>query len=287
MPVALKSLFSLPDIVRYRTPLFDPSFPYILMWSQKAGCTTVVKWFFAQLGLLEEARAHSRWVHDYEGQVFKKRQGYRKELAAALRSGEYTVVKVVRDPVVRAPSAFLVLAERGALVTHRRHWVQDHWALVDDWLAARGKDPGEGISFLDHLAMVKALQAESPRALNPHLAPQHVRGEEEVIDRIVPIERFADWTHAVAGEPGVKAIDPSTFADSRHHHRTAAERTEALGERPETVPIARGAYGDGRFPASRAFVNARTIPLIREAYCADFEAYGAHYAEAHAAAGAA
>jgi hypothetical protein len=287
MAVPLKTPFAPPDYVRVRTPLYDPSFPYILMWSQKAGCTTVVKWFFAQLGLLEEAQAHSRWIHDYEGQIFKRRPGYRRQLAAAMRSGDHTVVKVVRDPMIRAPSGFLVLAERGAVISHRWHWTQSHWERVDAWLAARGKDPAEGLSFIDHLAMVEEAEAEAAHSINPHLSPQYVSGEDDVIDRIVPIERFAEWTAEVSAEPGVKRIDMTTIADSSHHHRTSAERTDALGERPETIPIPRGAYSDGLFPSSRAFVNARTIPLIKAAYGIDFDAYGAMYAGVHAELGTA
>lgn len=276
-----------PDCVRIRTPLYHPDFPYILFWSQKAGCTTVVKWFFAQIGLLEEALAHSRWIHDYEQQVYKKRRGYRQEVAAALAAGRHRVVKVVRDPLARAPSGFLILGERGAIVTHRRHWVQNHWDLVDAWLEKRGKDPAEGISFLDHLAFVAEQEARAAQSVNQHLSPQYVAGEEAFVREVVPIERFADWVRGVEGEPGVTAVDLQAVTSSSHHHASTPERTAELGPRPEETPIRRGAFADGRFPASRAFVNSRTIPLIRTVYKADFDAYGAQYQEAHAAAGAA
>lgn len=277
----------IPDCVRIRPPLYHPDFPYILLWSQKSGCTTVVKWFFAQIGLLEEALAHSRWIHDYEQRVYKRRPGYKKEVAAALAARKHKVVKVVRDPLLRAPSGFLILGERGAVVTHRRHWVQDHWALVDEWLLKRGKDPAEGVSFLDHLAFVAELEAQGPQSVNQHLSPQHIAGEEDFLDAVVPIERFADWARGLAGEPGVAEVDLERIASSHHHHKSTPERTAALGERPEETPIPRGAFADGLFPSSRAFVNARTIPLIRTVYADDFAAYGAHYREVHAEAGAA
>jgi hypothetical protein len=275
-----------PQCVRIRTPLYHPDFPYILFWSQKAGCTTVVKWFFAQLGLLEEALAHSRWVHDYEQRVFKNRPDYRKDVAAALASGRHKAVKIVRDPLARAPSAFLILGERGAVITHRRHWVQDHWDRVDTWLQRQGKDPAEGISFVDHLAYVKEAEAEAAHSIDQHISPQFVEGEEAFLDEVVPIERFADWVLQVSGSPGVQEVDLEAIATSHHHHISTPERTAALGARPEETPIRRGAFADGRFPSGKAFVNARTIPLIRNVYRADFRAYGTHYREAHAAAGA-
>jgi len=265
------------DCVRIRTPLYHPDFPYILFWSQKAGCTTVVKWFFAQLGLLEAAQRHSRWIHNYEQEVFKNRDGYRAELADALASGQYKTVKIVRNPLARAASAFLILGERGAIVTHRKHWVQAHWDKVDDWLTRQGKDPSEGISFLDHLAFVKEVESQAPHSVNRHVSQQYVEGETRLLDEVVPIERFAAWTRQATLERGVKDIDLDNLATSFHHHKSAAERTEALGARPEATPIRRGAYADGLFPSNWALVNERSIPLIREVYQADFAAYGAHY----------
>lgn len=267
----------LPDCVRIRPPLYDPSFPYILFWSQKSGCTTVVKWFFAQLGLLEEALAYSNWIHDYEGQVFKNRNGYRQDLAAALRNGKHKVVKVVRDPMARAPSSFLVLAERGAVHPKRRHWTQAHWALVDDWLAQNGKPTEPGLAFLDHLAMVKEFEAREAQSINQHLAPQFVAGEADYVTRVVPIEGFAEWTAEVAGTDGIKPIDMTTLADSKHHHQVTEKRTAAFVEQAETIPIARGAFANGRFPSAKVFINARSEPVIRDVYRLDFEAYGAHY----------
>ncbi|WP_420393759.1 hypothetical protein [Acuticoccus sp.] len=268
---------TLPDCVRIRPPLYDPSFPYILFWSQKSGCTTVVKWFFAQLGLLEEAMAHSSWVHDYEGAVFKKRRFYRRHVAEALEAGTHKVVKVVRDPMARAPSAFLVLAERGAVAPRRRHWTQQHWALVEDWLRTQGKSAEPGLTFLDHLAMVKEFEARAPQSINQHLSPQYVAGEERYVERVVPIERFAAWTEEVAQEDGVAPVDMSAIADSRHHHQVTERRTKAFADGAETIPVPRGAFANGRFPASTIFVNDRSRPVIRDVYHVDFAAYGALY----------
>ena len=267
------------DCVRFRTPLYHPDFPYILFWSQKAGCTTVVKWFFAQLGLLEAAQSHSHWIHDYEQQVYKKRAGYREELSDALASGRYKRVKIVRDPLARAASAFLILGERGAIITHRKHWVQTHWDKVDEWLARQGKDPADGICFMDHLAFVRELESEGPHTVNQHVSQQYVAGETGLVDEIVPIERFAEWTQRVAEERGVRHIDLNSVATSFHHHKSVQECTDALGPWPEATPIRRGAYADGRFPATRALVNERSVPVIRDVYRADFTAYGSLYSD--------
>ncbi|XWN33345.1 MAG: hypothetical protein ROR55_09845 [Devosia sp.] len=273
----LAKLFkSVPDYIRIRPPLYHPDFPYILMWSQKSGCTTVVKWFFAQVGLLDEALAYARWIHRYEGEVFKRRPNYRKDMAEAIANKTHKVVKVVRDPLRRAPSAFLVLAERGA-IGKRHHWVKDHWDLVDDWLSERGEIPKEGLSFMQHLEMVKAYERRAPLSINLHLAPQFVAGEEDAVDTYVPIERFQAWAETTAKEDGLKAVDFDAITDSVHHHKVVPSVTEALGERPETVKIVRGAYADGDFPSSSAFLNPRSLPLVRAAYQCDIERYGHLY----------
>ncbi|WP_162408775.1 sulfotransferase family 2 domain-containing protein [Acuticoccus sediminis] len=267
----------LPDSVRIRPPLYDPSFPYIVFWSQKSGCTTVVKWFFAQLGLLDEALAYSNWIHDYEGQVFKKRKFYKREVAEALRSGTHKAVKVVRDPMARAPSSFLVLAERGAILERRHHWAQDHWTLVNDWLAERGRPVEPGLTFLDHLEMVREFEAKEAHSINQHISPQYVAGEEEFLNEVIPIERFADWATGIAGTDGIKDVDMNALGESRHHHQVTERRTKMFAENAETIPIERGAFANGKFPSSKVFINERTQPIIRDTYKVDFDNYGHLY----------
>ncbi|MEM0909140.1 MAG: hypothetical protein AAGJ94_17370 [Pseudomonadota bacterium] len=272
----LMSTARLPDCVRVRPPLYHPDFPYIFFWSQKSGCTTVVKWFFAQLGLLDEALAFSSWVHRYENEVFKAKPGYRQSVHKALTSNDYQAVKVVRDPWRRAPSAFLVLGERGA-IGPRPHWVKNHWDKVDAWLTAAGKDPAQGLSFLDHLAMIDAAEREERFTINPHLSQQFVDGETAFLSEVVPIERFQAWTEARQGQPGVKVVDFAAISESRHHHKVDEAVTAALGPTPEATPIVRGAFAQGRFPDGRAFINPRTVEAIKATYAADFQAYGNAY----------
>lgn len=272
----IAGLFGQPECVAIRPPLYHPDCPYIVFWSQKSGCTTAVKWFFAQLGLLDEALAFSPWVHDYEAHVFRKRAHYRRGVSHALRRG-HKAVKVVRDPMRRAASSFLVLAERGSVIARGWNWTQEHWLIVDAWLAARGRDPARGLSFLDHLAMVAEIEARRAHTINQHISQQYVAGEERFVGNLVPIERFRHWADAQLGLPGVRTVDMVRVMDSGHHHKTSLERTVSLGATPEAVPIVRGAYRDGLFPASETFINERTAPLIRAAYRRDFVRYGALY----------
>lgn len=236
----------------------------------------MVKWFFAQVGLLDEAMRYARWVHNYEQEVFKKRPKYRREVYAALRSGKFRAVKIVRNPWHRAPSSFLVLAERGA-VRRRDHWVQRHWASVDAWLGERGQDPAEGISFLEHLEMVREMEAKEAHSVNQHVSQQFVEGEQEFVHETIPIEEFRHWTAKAVEHANLKPVDFAAISDSKHHHAVDNDVTASLGERPERARIQRGAYADGRFPAGAVFINEHSRESVRKTFAADMDRYGHLY----------
>lgn len=260
-----------------RHPLFHPSFPTVLFWSEKSGCTTVAKWFFAQVGCLDKALAYSPWVHSYRTEVHSRQSGYHRQVREALLSGKYRAVKVVRDPSRRAVSSFMVLAESGAVIPGA-HWVKDYWAIVERWLARHGRDPGAGLSFMEHLALVQTMQARRAK-LDGHLAPQYLRNEESVLTEIVPIERFAAWTDAEAAAGRARPMDLARLGHSAHYHKRDDARTLALGPRPEEAAVVPGLYADGRFPDPDALINERSRPAIRAVYGADLAAYGPWYRE--------
>jgi hypothetical protein len=264
----------LPRYVSQRIPLFHPDLPVILMWSQKSGCTTVAKWFFDQVGLLDEALAHSSWVHRYEQEVYKRQPRYRRAVESALGSGAYEVVKVVRDPAVRAASAFLVLAEPGALKSH--HWAHGHWDIVDGWLAERGRSREDGISFVEHLEMLEARGANGEH-INHHLTPQHVPGEEAVVQKTVRIEDFEAWAADFCERHGRRPTDFARIAASHHHHTVTEDWASRLGEAPETYRFRQGECSDMRFPSARALLNERSLPAVRRYYGADMRRYGELY----------
>lgn len=254
-----------PPLAKARTPLFHPDVPVIVLWSEGAGRTVATAWFLAQAG--HPPRGGESLAEAVV--AIAGREGRRRELDRALRTRSHHVVKVVRDPLDRAASAFLALVGGGG----QPAWAQDHWREAERWLAARGRDPGAGISFLDHLAVLAGPAARSrPGAF----APQHMRGEDETIDEVVPVERFAQWTEDAAPRLGLRVVDAAVW---RPPARPAGDPagTAALGSRPEAVPIRRGGLSDGRLPSVAALVNERSIPAIRTAYAPDFAAYGALY----------
>jgi hypothetical protein len=46
-------------------PLLDPQGRFVVLFSPKSACSSVVIWFFHVLGLDHEARAYDEWPHQY------------------------------------------------------------------------------------------------------------------------------------------------------------------------------------------------------------------------------
>ena len=100
-------------LVSLRKPFHHHKIPFVVCWSQKAGCTTVFKWFLFHAGMLDEALAYIpqnpgkvRSIHKYEIEVFKARPGYTEELAEKLH-GKYPVINFLRCPYERAFSSYM------------------------------------------------------------------------------------------------------------------------------------------------------------------------------------
>ena len=97
-------------------PYFDRQIPFLVLWSQKAGCTSILKWFFWHVGVLEEAMNYGKGrlgiaLHQYEHAVFRSRPGHRKELVEKVRKGD-PIVSFVRCPYSRLFSSYLHLQNR-------------------------------------------------------------------------------------------------------------------------------------------------------------------------------
>ncbi len=86
-------------------PLLDPQGRFVVLFSPKSACSSVVIWFFHQLGLADEARAYGEWPHEYRLKRFYKREDYLAARASS-RPEQVQVLKVVRDPLRRAVSSF-------------------------------------------------------------------------------------------------------------------------------------------------------------------------------------
>jgi len=211
-----------------RLPLASEKLPFVLLWSQKAASTVVLKWFFLKTGLLEDALRYDSFVHVYETDIFKKRPGYARAVKKALENNALPVIKFVRDPAARAFSSYLFLnrpllfspTDDPAFYWRRRalRHVRGANAPVDSVF-----------SFTEYLSWLN----EDLRAdIDGHLAQQYTKIEEQLGARL-------QICHAELLDDAITAIEkrfslPQTSEDTlngireSNHHRNKDPRADTL-----------------------------------------------------------
>jgi len=164
-------------LVRKRTPYHHPEVPFVVLWAQKAGCTSVFKWFLWQVGLLDTAvqyRADEEGlsIHNYETEVFKKTAGYVDSLVARIESGA-PVINFLRCPYSRAFSSYMHLHNR-FYIRFERDGIRNpgldlRYAILESIYGYR--PPVEyPFSFIDYL---RWLDRHDVTGLEPHHAMQY------------------------------------------------------------------------------------------------------------------
>lgn len=93
-------------LTTYLLPLYEKEFPIIFFWSPRSGCTTLIKWFFFQNGLLQKAMDYNLWVLLYRMEVYEKAENYKTDISMQLLHGKKDIYKLVRNPYKRDVSSF-------------------------------------------------------------------------------------------------------------------------------------------------------------------------------------
>jgi|694.fasta_scaffold02440_10 hypothetical protein len=252
-------------------PLQRPDFPVAVCWSAKGGCTTVLKWFLAHNGLLDEAVAYSSWAHDYRQNKLERAAGYRrqcKKLFTHGRSGT-SIIKVIRDPATRAVSSFLH-------VLRASHDV-DRWpvaALLAQWKSTAGLERQQGLSFRQFLQFVIEQQLNSA-TLDPHVRPQYDSNQDPCVDAFLRLENLSVELEAVEDRYGLPHVNLRDLSQSAHHNPPSADHAW-----PGNVADFAADYhtlNELGTPPPQAFLDADTLMQIRSAYWTDYGAYGRHY----------
>jgi hypothetical protein len=171
--------------LRPRIPLYHPDFPFIILWSQKAACTPVTKWFFLQLGLLTDEMLQGIRVHRFE-KSYKSRSGYLEDLCAELVAGTKPVIKFVRDPYARAYSSYLGICSEAS--TKPEFWGYARKQIIFD-LTGSSRLMEYTFSFFQYLHW---LEKQDRYSLNSHIAPQFLPRDEFMTIRPVKIEALAE-----------------------------------------------------------------------------------------------
>jgi len=260
----------------YHPPLQQPGFPVAVCWSAKSGCTTVLKWFLTQNGLLDEALAYNDWVHAYRQDKLFAASDYLRECNALFKNSDRNtaIIKVIRDPTTRAVSSFLHFLRYGHDI---KRWFNG--ASLTDWKSVVGIEHQEGLSFRQFLAYVTAQQHKG-LPLDPHFHPQYDSQQDPMVDTYIRLEDLSCGLRAVEARYGLPHVDVENLSVSDHHN--PAKKDHAWPVNAATVPADQRTLVELGTPPANVFFDPETLSLIRAAYWTDYEAYGHHYDTASA-----
>ena len=221
----------------WRTPLYSPDVPFAMCWSQKAGCTGVLKWFLFHAGLLQDAMSYEAGksgrvavLHRYENEVLKKAPGYRDALADALAKG-LPAFCFLRCPFERAFSSYLHLHNPlDALYPNRQSpTIQLRRALLR-WRYGREVPLDRVVSFAEYLAW---LQLQDMHQMEPHHRPQYHPLYDHITVSFYRLEGQRVTSEALENRFGLESTQDmaADLFDSGHHHpkqRLSAKATLAF-----------------------------------------------------------
>lgn len=229
------------------TALLDRNNKVIIDWSPKAGCTIMVKMFFRNMGLLEEALNYNSWIHEYRMHVFSKTHPITFD---DLKNPEYYKIKFVRNPYHRVVSGYL----------HTMKYEVMHKPIKDAlwrWNA--------NISFK---SFVKYLSKIDLHTCDPHYSLQKKFFEYELpgcFNKIIKLENLNEEIDTLNKTRGL-TFDLSGLT-SNHH----LEKNHQLTQNVSTVKWNK--FKDD-IPWYTNFYDKSLAGKVYDLYKEDFEAYG-------------
>lgn len=230
-------------------PLYNKNFPLVIFWTPKSGCTTVNKWFFFQIGILNNANKDTIEVHRYRDFVYRKEPSYTQELTTILLKAQKDTYKIVRNPYKRAVSSFL-------------HTICSPWLLV-----LFNSDINKGLSFKQFLYHLKNLGG-AIHTIDRHIAPQYIYGEEHIIKNYIQLETFNNRITEIEHKYKLLKAPISQISKSSHHFSNKMIHSGNFAETTLTYKTL-----SGNFPTYDSFYDNETKNLVNEIFIRDFEVY--------------
>lgn len=248
----------------------------MLLFSPKAGCTSLTKWFFYHIGKLDEALKYNTWVHRYRTEVFTVRPDYDARSLRLLKGLELPVVKLVRNPYDRAVSSFMHVIK----LAHNKRQPSWQIPLVEGARHQAGKSMPTPVrlSFRDFMQHIGKIGAADP-SLNVHVAQQYRAGERDLNVRIIRVEQFEADIRRLEAEYGLPASPLELIVESRHHvsNHTRAPKSEpafARRQHPADWDIGYRRIRNHNLPAYADMYDDALAELVHSSFADDFENYG-------------
>lgn len=241
--------------------------PFVLLWSEKSGCTSLFQWMLLQTGEFDEADSFSDWIHDWEHAIMKARTGYAESLVTQLNDGA-PASKLVRSPFERAVSSFLMLVTLG---DDSGHFTVELRRKVREFVYGAPDAPWS-FGFIDFL---RWMATQDITTIDGHLGLQFDIIEDRIPQlELIRLEQFDAEMGSLEQRFGLPAVDLRRATTSRHH----TQRVAPAGYDPQGVvriqppiPLFESGFP---LPHSADFMTPEAVDLISTIYRTDVEAYG-------------
>jgi hypothetical protein len=232
-------------------PLYEKEFPLIFFWSPKSGCTSLTKWFFFQIGLLQKALDYKS-VHLYRVEEYEQQENYNLKISEQLLDNKKDVYKLVRNPYNRAVSSFF------------------HTLAHKDIMNQVAPDIHDGLSFKQFLNQVSDIGVKRG-LINIHIAQQYVEGEELFIKNYIHLEDFGTKIRNIEKKYNLLESPIQNIIKSPHHY--TQKMTDKGKQTFAEVKMSKETLNK-TLPHYKNFYDAETKDLVRKLFKKDFKQYG-------------
>ncbi len=260
-----------PNGLGRNRPLVIQGFPIAVCWAYKSACTTTLKWFLFHNNLLNEANVvHPNWPHTYWNARLDASADYIGLWHKTLLGQENKlVVKVIRDPALRAVSTFFYF------LRFQDEYFATQWQSLIAWKISLGLGDEPTATFEQYLLhIIAARSGQSP--LDMHLEPQWDPLQDPAVNVYITVEQYDAKIRSLEQVFNLKESPLERFSQSAHHNEKSDKNLwpkEAAG-----MAIDKTHFRYLGFPSPDSFLTESTRSLIRIAYAPDYNAYSQFYA---------
>ena len=247
-------------------PLIHTPERMIVVFSPKSACTSVLIWFYHQIGHYKAARDYGSWPHNYRTEVYYRSRFYRRAFQRDL--SKFSLVRVIRDPFERAVSSFRH-AQKGGLAD----------AAIGKALGRRDMATA-GLSFAEFLDF---LAKSDLRTCDPHFRIQRHPIEDHLPTAHLinaSTENLFTRLNQVEIESGLPLTDFTKLEwlrklnPSHTHAEAKVVPADAYNHR-----FTREEAGSGTWPPYAAFLTPAARERLARLYAIDVKAYGSASAD--------
>jgi Sulfotransferase family len=239
---------TITGLIAIPLPLFNKEFPIIFFWNPKCGCTTLVKWFYFQIGILEQANQYSEWIHTFREKVYEQQPNLKLNLKNELLNLKKDTYKVIRNPYKRAVSSYIAAL------------------AMPEVMIQIAPDVKEGFSFRQFLYRLVEIGVKR-EVINSHVAQQYVDGEELFVQNYINLENLNSELRKIERKYKLLQSPLDVLTQSQHH---VAQKMNTTVKESVTDVNLYSFIRNSTLPPYQNFYDAETKRIVFELYEQDF-----------------